>query len=325
MIDFKRGLKEYALEDVRNFLSRGVGNRILNHEDMLICIRNNYINVYLNGCSLLKYSPLATDDKKYLIHHKYMGLDLGNKGPYIPLEYDGNDLFYNGKSFTDRVIEKSTEELMSYINKNGEKRYLAQYLKSSPRPFLIDLEIAFTRERTAEEKKNGKKETVADRIDMAVLEEDNGRIILRMIEVKIDYDSRLKSQEEGKQEILKQMNNYKNEFLGKQYQNILDSYRLVADNYLQLGIAHKLNENNPEQVLKKFISNANQSLESLEPKSKPGDDFALDMDPYLLVIITDDKNMKGRNNICHFKRLQNEFFKSRYPLPQSWSSDQRIP
>ena len=158
---------------------------------------------------------------------------------------------------------------------------------------------------------------------MAVLEEDNGRVILRMIEVKIDYDSRLKSQEEGKQEILKQMNNYKNEFIGKQYQNILDSYRLVADNYLQLGIVHKLSENDLADLLRKFISNAKQSLKCLEIESKPGHDFALDMNPYLLVIITDDKNLQGRNNICHFKRLENEFSKSSYPLPQSWSSNQR--
>lgn len=316
MRQFKRGLTEpAAVIDVKDFLSQEVGRRIIEHPQMHVCIRDNYINVYLNGCSMLKYSPLATTNK-FMIHYKYLELpDSGRKDPYIPLQNIGNDLVTKRKSFIQDVLLKPSDGLKKYIagtkkdGSLGEKGLLAKYLATAtPKPFLLDLEVAFTRKLTDEEKterENSDKavrDTVADRIDLAVLEKENGKIFLRLVEVKVDCDSRLKSEEEGKQEILEQMRIYKDELLGSQYDDIQRSYVTVAKNYQELGIASKLGCNHDE-VLEEFINNG-----------------VTDINPYLLIIRTKDKDrfMKGRNGICHYERLQKQF-ETLYPLPRIWS------
>jgi hypothetical protein len=322
MSEFKRGLNDKALQLVDEFLKSKVGIRIIEKKDMFICIRDNYINVYLNGCSLLKYAPLATKNK-FLIHHKYLELEpLKSDNPYLPLKYVDGDLEYNGKSYIKDVIDNPSDGLKHHITnaddakEPGEKALLAKLISNAvPRPFLIDLEVAFTRERTSEElaiahiKKETAtnsidkviKNTVADRIDLAVLAKSNGRLVLRMIEVKIDYDGRLKSRAEGKQEILNQMDNYKTKFLKAQSQSIITSYKRVAENYKFLGITNMFSGSNPAHTLQQFIDNCEISIDKNDPS------LVLDMDPHLLLILSPNEENSNRITEDHLQKLQSKF------------------
>lgn len=304
--DFKRGLDDHALSNVKTFLNSDVGHMIVTDPNFQICIRNNYINVYWNGCSILKYSPLEKEDKQYLIHAKY--IDNNGGETYVPMKFNGNDLLRTEKSFIKDIIKKPQEQLLKYIEKSGkksgEKKHLATYLTSSmPKPFVLDLEVAFARRREPSEILGSKRKYVANRIDLAQID-DNLR--LRLIEVKIDYDSRLKSKEEGKQEVVRQMSYYQ-DFInseGTRKNKIIESYKLIAKNYMDLGLCHKfpdIGNKNSEQVLNEFAKNG-----------------TLDPNPYLLIVET-GKNWKGRYG-NHLEKLKNEFKKHSYKPPQFWSA-----
>lgn len=296
MSKFNRGLNDKTLKQIKidSFLNSKVGQKILENDNCLICIRNNYINVYYNGCSLLKYKPLA--EKKYLIHQEYLPQkNKDSKHSYVSLTFDSQDLKYaQGKSFMKDVLESPSDSLRRYIDKSGEKKHIAKYLKDET-PFLIDLEIAFEREKGKDELKGGEKERdkIADRIDMATINEN---FELQMIEVKMDSDSRLKSKNDGDQKVLKQMKHYK-EFIKREKDNILASYKSIAKNFIELNLLEKFPKTGgiePRTRLETFIARG-----------------CVDMNPHLLIIET-GTSMEGRD--CnHFVRLTNQFKKNGYP------------
>lgn len=297
---FKRGF-EKRLEDVSQFLETKVGEKIKNNRQLQICIRGNYINVYWLGCSILKYTPGATKNK-FAIHYKYIDKDLhiDRKNPYVLLAEKKDDLVYEGKwSFVDNILEPAEKEdirtLSIYVS--DEKKALARYLSEMNSSFVMDLEVAFSRQRDGEEMKGKTRDTVADRIDMARIVMKNGNPLLQLVEVKLAKDTRLRS-ENGQPEILKQMDRYRN-FLKDNNEDIIKSYKTVAGNYIELGVADQMNgfgDKTACEILKAF---------SKDPK--------LDPNPYLLVL-GEEKNMKGKLN--HWDKLKELLEKGNYPMPE---------
>lgn len=286
--EFKRGLSSKTLPAVKAFLKTEIGQSLKNNNCFQICIRDEYINVYYNGCSILKFTP-STD--KYEIHHKY------TKEPksklYIGLEQKGNDRIVNNFSLND-LIKKPDSYVGPYFC--GEKKYLAQYLKSDQAPAIIDLEVAYTC-RTATTKK---RDFVAKRIDLAVVENSK----LRLIEVKIDTDSRLRSEIDGDQEILDQMKSYC-EFIKNETPNIISSYKAIAQNIIDLDLVHKMGGTPKFTIdnLSAFIANND----------------CFDPDPELLVVET-GKSKIGRNDVNHWSRLLSQFEKLGVQPPRTWVS-----
>jgi hypothetical protein len=91
MANFKRGLCSKTLPVVRDFFcNTDVGRKIKGMRDLDICIRDNYINIYKEGCSLLKFSPNESN-REYEIHHNYISEPVKGK-KYVFLKLENGDL-----------------------------------------------------------------------------------------------------------------------------------------------------------------------------------------------------------------------------------------
>ena len=139
---------------------------------------------------------------------------------------------------------------------------------------------------------------VAKRIDLAVIEDD---LKLRLIEVKIDTDGRLRSDITRTPKVLSQMKYYK-EFIENETINILGSYKSVAQNYIDLDLSNKI------------AAGTKLSADTLSEFVKGGQ---LDLDPVLLVIETGRKKV-GRNEIDHWKRLLTLLDEKHFNSPRTW-------
>jgi len=287
--NFYRGLNPKAVAEVGKFLdSTEIGQHFKGNTDFQICIREDYINIYFRGCSILNYDPL---NGKFSIHSKYLGKTDSEK--YVGLELKGGDLSVDGLSLLT-IANNPAKYFDKYIC--GEKSSLAEYLGRRSQN-LVDLEVAFTRKKGPTEKVN-KREFVANRIDLAVITDD---LKLQLIEVKVDTDSRLRSENDGNQEILKQMGYY-DKFITCEGPDIIKSYKTVAHNILELGLAHKVCSPvaSAEKLLSAFLSSG-----------------TLDPTPYLLVVDT-GKNPIGRKGVNHWDRLLKQFDTRGYQPPMVW-------
>lgn len=251
---FKRGIRDtQTLEAAKSFFCSPLGQLILNgnsnnRSPFQICIRDNYFNVYWNGCSVMKYRPKATHNE-FTIHHKYIHGKEGKKD-YLNMlpQRDTNvcDLKTNTDyawSFRKNIVELAINGchvpvLSEYVdsskgNMQKEKALLKRYIESSESFLLIDLEVAFSR-------LNENNKHAAHRIDMAEIDyDDNNTPTLRLVEVKASSDNRLRAQlksalMEHSDKIMYQMNIYQN-FLNNEIAGITESYRLIASNMLELG------------------------------------------------------------------------------------------
>jgi len=306
--NFHRGLDEKSFEKIKEFFESKLGKEIKRarfdgQPAFNICIRDNYINIYWQGCSVLKYSPNARK-RNFLIHYKYVyKKNYGdNDNTYRSLTPEGDDLVdeKTSWSFRDNIVIPASKGEIEAVKKYviGEKEKLSCYLVTVP-PFLVDLEIAFPR-KSEEKGKN-----VADRIDMARLVYKDGVPTLQLVEVKIDNDSRLRSTfnkkriEENPPEIMTQMRYYQ-EFLNNEKHCIKASYKKIAKNYIDLGLTDQMSDlkgRKAEKVLTDFHNRG-----KIDPR------------PYIL-IIGKKSNMKGRVG-NHLERLQKLFKKAKYPDPE---------
>jgi len=240
--DFKRGFtNSKAIEETKSFLETRVGKRLcdlIQGGIVIACIRDNYIDFYVSGCAILTYKPLASTNM-FRIHKKYLPKEYQkeceSKSSYICLKQGNNtDLILpqaKGFSFFEHILYEFNPELKAYIEASNQKSFsekhgIHSYINAPEQwenKVLIDLEIAFSLSI------NGKR-PCAKRVDLAWLEEaEDGEVILRMVEVKVDTDNRLRSSNENP-EVLKQMQQYEF-FLGKQTDNIIESYRTIAENF----------------------------------------------------------------------------------------------
>lgn len=315
--NFSRGIKdEQSLNLAKEFFSTGIGKdiseaRFDGKKAFQVCIRDGYFNIYWNGCSVLKYAPNAKQNN-HMIHYKYTSEVTNSKNPYLPLNLNNetDDFVLNGWSFRKNILEPAQKGdipgfekyIYSGIESSGEKtlkekKYLSQYL-STEEPMVLDLEVAFTRDRHKEPSDSVKRQFVADRMDFARLKlNDDGQPTLQLVEAKLAKDKRLRAIDDP--EIMHQIKRYK-DFLEEEEDNIIRAYKCVADNYLELGLLDWSNKN--REHLRAFID---------QPK--------LDTRPYLLVLGTKDQ-MKGRNGICHWDRLKG-FFDNKDPNLDMWAKE----
>lgn len=312
---FKRGIDKSALEGAKAFFSSTLGRKILTarHNGLNpfhVCIRDNYFNVYWNGCSVLKFSPNALEGKNtYTIHDKYVHGENGKAATYLSLEPklqlsldDLATLTRKDWSFVRDIIGPACDKngdipcLENYASrKNGkspkEKSLLKSYLAGKEKPFLLDLEVAFTR-------LNDENKPVADRIDMAEVVYVNNAPVLRLVEVKASDDSRLRARDpnvllKSSKKIMHQMERYQ-KFIHDENSpdnlRIQKSYRTVAANMLKLGFAEYMagiGERTAAEVLHDFAERG-----------------VIDPRPHLLVLAVLEEKENVYVTDKHFKLLE---------------------
>ena len=257
--EFKRGLEQSQLNSVAQFFNTEIGNIILTNFEKFkfnICIRNNYINVYWMGRSLLKYVPGSKDN--YSIHYKYTDQfekSLKDKeSVYTKLEMINEDLINPETGWHLSELLKKPEILKNdparrrTFSDQKEREELSRFFSFRRRKILlIDLFIKINNDEN-----NDKKSGI---INSAFINIQDKKPILKFCSFELDtkHSQFMKEDKPDDYEIKARMDDYAN-FLGTQKQNLITSYRNIAENCISLGLMSNRSEEELS-CLKKFIKN----------------------------------------------------------------------
>jgi hypothetical protein len=166
--EFKHGLEKEFIKELESMAEQGGWfAQVLADPDLILGIRNNYMNVYWHGQSLFKIEPHG----KVSTHPKYL-LDPGLSKA---VTFDGTVFKVGGADeLTKEYDPKTTLNRMKKAAKlyaGDETKGVRAVIRANPN--VVDTEVAFNSERQQEE--NG---SYTQRIDLACFEELDGQIRL---------------------------------------------------------------------------------------------------------------------------------------------------
>lgn len=233
MNSFKRGISNQdfitALKEEYN--TGGWWQGIVDDKELFIAIRNEYINVYYKGNSLLKLSFV---NGEFLAETHYKYLIRPNVKPFL-IKTSANMAFIpNGtKGVLDNYLIHNLSEIKSIKTASAsysgtEKEGIQKIILSNDN--IVDLEIALTQEAEEDEMnpEQGRKSS-AKRIDFAALQKKDSYYELIFFEAKDFSNKDLRAKGSAVPEVIQQINNY--EKLLNQYQeDITYSYKQICQN-----------------------------------------------------------------------------------------------
>jgi len=234
MTAFKRGIDQPDF--IAALKADEFWNTINNDPQLIVGIRDNYINAYFNGNNIckLEYQPR----KKRLsgkVHHKYLNREISGKSPYI-------DIF--------RQPIGDCHAFISSIKKASEKyaseEKIAVHSECIKESDVLDVEITFTSAHPPIHGRSGRlnkrdglnKLDGLDRLDYLKLEMQNGKPMLVFYEAKTITNSEIKAK--GIPNVFEQMKGYRDTLHGHDAE-IIQSYNTVCANIRELGICRKGN------------------------------------------------------------------------------------
>ena len=228
---FKHGLDPEFMGKLETLAKRpGWFADVLADAELVLGIRNNYINVYWRGCSLFK---IDRDGKsgalRFSTHPKYLlNADLSAPVALVPESGEWK--------FTLNAIEALRNRYEGPETLAGMKqaaKYYAGAEKKGLHPIICDLdnnvidtEITFDRQGQSEGERRS-----TQRVDIACLEEVESSIRLRFWEAKLYENDELWR---GKDNVIDQVTRYR-EKLEEHRDEVLNSYRLVAKNLHEIA------------------------------------------------------------------------------------------
>ncbi|BBO12581.1 MULTISPECIES: hypothetical protein [Bradyrhizobium] len=166
----KRGLSGSQISGLKGLAEKSADNwwkDVLESEDLLLAVRNGYLNAYVKGQSVFKiaFGKGSSDagQPRLAIHYKYLVKpDLEKKDPYV--SFDGKEFKLDPRTIVNTEYESklTLPQLIKTAARfaGPEKSGVHKIARNEPK--VIDLEIAFT--KAAE---NG--DLSAPRMDIAVL------------------------------------------------------------------------------------------------------------------------------------------------------------
>jgi len=251
---FKRGLADGDGAFIKRLIDeykKGAANwwnQIINHKELFVGIREEYLNVYYKGCSLVM---LELKDGELIghTHYKYLVHPQGDS-PYVRFE---SGILKDETAFLENVVlhYQNIAEIIkaSEFYTGDEAKIVHQILMANAENYL-DTEIAF--QRIAKKEDSEKEINKQDRIDLALLDEDeNGQGKIYFCEVKQVNDSRLYSTK--RPEVVDQMLRYYEILNSKgRKSEIIDSYRTVCSNLISIYGNHDRPEDKWLNKLRKF-------------------------------------------------------------------------
>lgn len=223
MRQFKRGLSPDFVERLNEeYKSGGWWKAIADDQQLFVAIRDEYLNVYWKGNSLLRLRMEAGA----LIgeaHYKYL-LRPDCANPYISIAGGYPKIGNPADFFFSDISELAALKRAADVYAGEEKGGVHKIVMSNPN--IIDVEVAFG---TTNEKSGAR---VAQRIDFAALREINGAWELAFYEAKAFSNPELRANGEDVP-VLSQIEGYK-QFLREAKAEIADSYRTVCGNLFSL-------------------------------------------------------------------------------------------
>jgi hypothetical protein len=170
-LDFlKRGLSRPQIAGLKRLADSPADNwwkEVLESKDLLLAVRNGYLNAYVKGQSVFKiaFEKGGSDGSqpRLAIHYKYLVKpELENKDPYV--SFDGKAFDLNPAAIVNTEYESklTLPQLIKTAARfaGPEKSGVHKIAKKEPK--VVDLEIAFTKAG-----ENG--DLSAPRMDLAVL------------------------------------------------------------------------------------------------------------------------------------------------------------
>lgn len=179
-------------------------------KETLIAIRNQYLNVYRNGCSIAELR-FKNDQLAASIHYKYL-LTKESSKPYVNC-IDGEpqitahaDFFIASLGQINDI--KSSTKAYAGVEKVGVHQAI---LANSN---VVDTEIAFGNR---------------SRIDFCAIQEDEGGLFLRFFEAKhYSYTGALRAKNNGKADVIDQLKKYE-DTINTQRAELLAAYKESID------------------------------------------------------------------------------------------------
>lgn len=166
----KRGLSDSQIAGLKALAHSPADNwwkEVLESKDLLLAVRNGYLNAYVKGQSVFKIafekSSSAVSQPRLAIHYKYLVKpDLEKRDPYV--SFDGKAFALNPAAIVNTEYESklTLPQLIKTAARfaGPEKSGVHKIARNEPK--VIDLEIAFTKAG-----ENG--DLSAPRMDIAVL------------------------------------------------------------------------------------------------------------------------------------------------------------
>ena len=225
MSTFNRGLDD-AFVDALNqeYEKDGWWRQFVDDRDIFLAIRENHVNAYYRGCSLLRldWKANAIVGKT---HYKYL-LNSALDRPYVEivdgranLRDDTRSLFLSGLNNIG-ALKKAAEPYAG-----PEKSGVHDILASNPN--ILDVEIAFGTGGTDES------DPSAPRVDFAAIQDSGEDAKIVFFEVKHFDNGDLRASGDVEPKVIQQIETY-SRLLRENRNAVIDSYRRVCRNLLGL-------------------------------------------------------------------------------------------
>jgi hypothetical protein len=223
---FKRRLDKNFIQQLERLAtSPGWFADVLADRDLILGVRDNYLNVYWHGQSLFKIEPGRSDPKvsthpKYLVNPKLSkavklkGRDFDVAGhEALIAHYDGPE--------TLKMMKKAAD-----LYCGDEKKGVHNLIRANT---VIDTEVAFNNTNREDEE-----ERLLPRMDMACLEEGKDGIRLCFWEAKLYRNGEIRAEKDTRPPVLTQVRQYR-ELVEKHRHEMIQSYRDVAKNLVAIA------------------------------------------------------------------------------------------
>ena len=280
MSTFNRGLTdEFVCALNKEYDKGGWWSTFVGDKDIFLAIRENYVNAYYRGCSLLRLS-LEGDAIVGQIHYKYL------LRPSMSNEYVK---FSNGKLKLDDAVTKFLTTVSEVDSLDSLKRAATPYASAEKTGVhdilkangnILDVEIAFGKDES---------ESGAPRLDFAALQEAPGNgVKVVFFEAKRFDDKALRKQDAEKPEVVEQMATYQSKLSGNR-DAVIKSYCRVCSNLRSLhGVAERHRERHA----------------MLESVASGAAELTIDEEPVLIVFGFDGDQKDGKHWKPHREKLQ---------------------
>ena len=285
---FRRGIERGFVEALNALYDQPESwwRKLVDDKELFLAIREDSVNVYHRGCSLLRLRPQAEGVGVVgKIHYKYLLRPHLTASEYVEVVEGTVSLPKVEEAFTKSISETEALKKASEPYAGPEQAGVHDVVLANWN--IVDVEIAFPTDSADESKSS------APRVDFAALREGDRDIELVFFEAKHFTNSELRKRGDDAPDVIGQIEKY-SDLLREQHDQIADTYLRVCCNLLNL---RGFDERHPQR---------HELLKSIVNGSKP---LKVNTEPRLVVFGFDADQRAGKKWKRHRDKLKNRLGK----------------